>query len=151
MADQMATGLTADKTQRRRKRLERELRALHAMEGHLGTKELVGAALIIPALALLCFVVAYKLHMTSGSLLGAIAGSVAFGCALWLIGRRLFVVAALIVLGLLMVLFEEVPDFDFGNDSKGDAKKGKPDRRAKLAHAIARREALLQKLNEAKP
>jgi hypothetical protein len=150
MAD-LTTDLTSDRTQRRRKRLERELRALHAMEGHLSTKELVGAALIIPALALLCFVVAYKLHMTSGSLLGALAGSVAFGCALWLIGRRLFVVAALIVLALLMIFFEDVPDFDFGNSNKDKAGKGKPDRREKLAHAIARREALLQKLNEAKP
>jgi hypothetical protein len=146
MADLMATGLTADRTQRRRKRLERELRALHAMEGHLQTKELVGAALIIPALALLCFAVAYKLHMTSGSLLGAIAGSIAFGCALWLIGRRLFVVALLIVYGLLLILFEDVPDVgDFSSDSKG-----KPNRREKLEQSIARREALLRKLNEAK-
>ena len=145
MADLMATGSAANRTQRRRKRLERELRALHLMEGHLQTKELVGAALIIPALALLCFAVAYKLHITSGSLLGAIAGSIAFGCALWFIGRRWFVVALLIVFGLLLILFEDVPDVgDFGGGSKG-----KPDRHAKLEQAIARCEALLRKLNEA--
>jgi hypothetical protein len=149
MADQTATGSTSsDATQRRRRRIERELRALHAMEGHLQTKELVGAALIIPALALLCFAVAYKLHMTSGSLLGAIAGSIAFGCALWWIGRRLFVIAVLIVFGLLLILFEDMPD---GFGDFGGGPKGKPDRRAKLDQAIARREALLRKLNEAKP
>jgi hypothetical protein len=148
MADHMTTtSPPSDATQRRRKRLERELRALHAMEGHLRTRELVGAALILPALALLCFAVAYKLHITSGSLLGAIAGSIAFGCALWLIGRRLFSVALFIVFGLLLILFEHIPDAsDFGDDSKR-----KPDRRAKLEQAIARREALLRKLNEATP
>lgn len=147
MAHQTATGsMSSDAAQRRRRRIERELRALHAMEGHLQTKELVGAALIIPALALLCFAVAYKLHMTSDSLVAAISGAIAFGCALWWIGRRWFVIALLIVFGLVLILFEDVPDVgDFGGGSKG-----KPDRREKLEQAIARREALLRKLNEAK-
>jgi hypothetical protein len=52
-----------------------------------------------------------------------------------------------IVFGLLLILFEHIPDAsDFG-----DGSKAKPDRRAKLEQAIARREALLRKLNEAKP
>jgi hypothetical protein len=147
MADHMTTASPpSDATQRRRKRLERELRALHAMEGHLQTKEILGALLIIPALAILCFVVAYKLHMTAGSLPAAIAGAIAFGAALWWIGRRWFVVAALMVYGLVLIVFEELPDLgDF------DGPKGKPNRRAKLEQAIARREALLRKLNEATP
>jgi hypothetical protein len=142
----MTTGSPpSDATQRRRRRIERELRALHAMEGHLKAREIVGALLIIPALALLCFIVAYKLHMTSASLPAAIAGAIAFGAALWWIGRRLFVVAVLIVFGLLLILFEDLPDVgDFGGGSKG-----KPDRRAKLDQAVARREALLRKLDEA--
>jgi hypothetical protein len=147
MADLMTTDLPpSDATQRRRRRIERELRALHAMDGHLQTKEIVGALLIIPALAGLCFAVAYKLHMTSASLPAAIAGAIAFGAALWWIGRRWFVIAVLMVYGLVLILFEDLPDFgDFGGGPKG-----KPSRRAKLEQAVARREALLRKLGEAK-
>jgi hypothetical protein len=128
-----------DLSTRRRRRIERELRALHAMEGHLRTRDIWCAVLAIPALALLCFIVAWKLHWVSGSLALAIGAALACGAAIWWIGRRWFGLAFLIVYGLLLVAFETWPDYrDF------EMLDGKERRRIKLEQAIAKREALLR-------
>ena len=129
-------------SERRKRRLERELRALQAMRGHLRTREIVWAVLSIPLLVLLCLVVAFKLHWLSDSPLLAIGGALAAGVAIWWVGRRWFTLAALIVIGLLVIVFEDVPDLGgIGGDDKPDRKAA---RRDKLERAIARREALLQ-------
>lgn len=129
-------------SERRKRRLTRELVALRAMRGHLRTREIVWAVLSIPLLVLLCLVVALKLHWLSESPLLATCGAVAAGVAIWAVGHRWFTLAVLIVIGLLIIVFEDVPDFSgFGGDDKPDRKVA---RREKLERAIARREALLQ-------
>src|SRR5215510_8008654 len=107
-------------TQRRRRRLERELRALHAMEGHLRFRDIVWSVLAIPLLALLCFAVALKLHWVSGSPALAVAGAFVAAIAIWLIGRRWFGLALLIVFALLLIVLESGLDwFDIpGKDKK---------------------------------
>ncbi|ARQ00893.1 hypothetical protein [Pseudorhodoplanes sinuspersici] len=65
--------------------------------------------------------------------------AIACGALIWLIGRRWFALAGLIVMALLIVLFEDVPDFP--TDDKPDRKTA---RRLKLEQAIAKREALLR-------
>jgi hypothetical protein len=136
------TTIPASSTQksRRRRRIERELRALHAMQSHLQTWEIVCAVLSIPALALLCFLVGWKLHVEIFALHVSIMLAIACGALIWLIGRRWFALASLIVLALLIVLCEDVADIPTGDD--------KPDRRTarrqKLEQAIAKREALLR-------
>jgi membrane protein implicated in regulation of membrane protease activity len=126
-------------SERRRRRIERELRALHAMQGHLRTRDLVWAVLAIPLLIGLCVLVAAKLHWLGGSPLWAVMGAAAAGVAIWWIGRRWFALATCIVLGLVLVLFEDLPSLDWG----GDKPDRKQQRRAKLDRAIAKREALL--------
>jgi hypothetical protein len=131
---------------RRRRRLERELKALYAMRGHLSTRDIAYAILSIGGVALLTLLVAAKLHWLAGSVLLSIAGAVAAGVAVWLIGRRWFMLAWLIVVGLLIIVFEDAPlDLDFG-DTKSSRKEA---RRAKLERAIARREALLKAMGAA--
>jgi hypothetical protein len=125
---------------RRRRRIERELRALHAMQSHMNTRDIVLSVLAIPTLALLCLGVAWKLHLTTGSLPAAIGVALGCGALIWLIGRRWFVIAWLIVMALLVILFEDVPDI-WAGDEKPDRKTA---RRLKLERAIAKREALLQ-------
>jgi membrane protein implicated in regulation of membrane protease activity len=126
-------------SERRRRRIARELRALHAMQGHLRTRDLVWAVLAIPLLIGLCVLVAAKLHWLGGSPLYATIGAAAAGTLIWWIGRRWFALATWIVLGLVLVLFDDVPSFDWGDDKPNR----KQQRRAKLARAIAKREALL--------
>jgi hypothetical protein len=139
---------------RKRRRIERELRALHAMRSHLNTWELVCAVLTIPALIIVCLLVAWKLHWLSDSPLLAILGAVATGIVIWAMGRRWFGLALLLVFALLLllcaVMFEEVPDvspdlsFDFSSDDKPRDRKTR--RRIKLEQAIAKREAMLRSL-----
>lgn len=132
-------------TDRRRRRIERELRALRAMSGHLRTREIAWAVIAIPLLALLCFLVAAKLQWLAGSLPLSVLGAVAAGAAIWWIGRRWFLLAALIVYGLLLVLLESGDlDLDGGEDRKRD-------RRHKLDRAIAKREAMLRTMGETRP
>ena len=128
---------------RRRRRIERELRALHAMRGHLGTRDIVLAVLAIGGFASLILLVAAKLHWLAGSILLSVAGALAAGFVVWLIGRRWLFVAWLIVLALFLIAFEDgSPDFGFGDS--GDSKPNRKEaRRAKLERAIAKREALL--------
>ena len=126
-------------SERRRRRIERELRALHVMQGHLRTRDLVWAVLAIPLLVGLCVLVAAKLHWLGGSQLHAVIGAGVTGLAIWWIGRRWFALAGLIVLGLLVILFEDLPSLDWGGDKPDPKQK----RRAKLQQAIAKREALL--------
>ncbi|NVO14722.1 MAG: hypothetical protein HXX10_11855 [Rhodoplanes sp.] len=129
-------------SERRKRRLARELVALQAMRGHFRTREIVWAVLSIPLLALLCLIVALKLHWLSESPALAIGGALAAGVAIWWVGRRWFALAALIVIGLLVIAFEDIPDLgSFSSDDKPDRKAA---RREKLERAIARREALLQ-------
>jgi hypothetical protein len=137
-----ATSFRRPPSERRKRRLARELVALQAMRGHLRTREIVWAVLSIPLLALLCLIVALKLHWLSDSPGLAIAGALAAGLTIWWIGRRWFTLAALIVVGLLVIVFEDIPDLgSFSSDDKPDRKAA---RREKLEGAIARREALLQ-------
>ena len=60
---------------RRRRRIERQLRALRMMQDHLTTRDIVWAALTIPGIALLCLLVAAKLHWLSGSVPLALGGA----------------------------------------------------------------------------
>lgn len=110
------------------------------MQSHMQTWEIVCAVLSIPALALLCFLVGWKLHVEIFALPVAILLAIACGALIWLVGRKWFALAGLIVIALLVILFEDVPDFPGG---KGDRKTA---RRLKLEQAIARREALLRSM-----
>ena len=127
---------------RRRKRIERELAVLRTMESHLFTKEIVWAILTIPGVAALVFLVAWKAHWWSDSPLVAAAVAALTGLAVWWIGRRWFVLAAIIVFGLVLILLEDLPDL--GDIDGGSAKER---RRVKLERAIARREALLAQMD----
>lgn len=126
---------------KRRRRIERELRALHAMREHLNTRDIVLSLLAIPFLALLCVLVGAKLQIAFGHLWVSILAASAFGGAIWLIGRRFFTLAWLIVVALLVILFEDIPDVWSDGDEKPDRKTA---RRLKLERAIAKREAILQ-------
>jgi hypothetical protein len=126
---------------RRRRRIERQLRALRVMQDHLNTKDIVWAVLTIPGIAILCLLVAAKLHWLSNSVPLAVAGALLAGFAVWWIRHRWVCVAWLIVIALICILFEDLPSLD-AFDS-GD-KKPKIGRREKLERAIARREALLR-------
>jgi hypothetical protein len=138
--------LLSAKDQKRR-RTERQLRALRVMQSHLSTKEIWWAILTIPGVAILCLLVAAKLHWLSGSVPAALAGALAAGLAVWWIGRQWLVVAWLIVIALICILLEDIPDVgDFGSSGE---RKPKMDRREKLERAIVRREALLRSITEA--
>jgi len=130
----------ATSSERRRRRLERELRVLTAMRGHLQTREIVWAILSIVGVAVLCLLVAAKLRWLGGSLPLALVGAVAAGVVVWLIGRDWFTLAAVIVIGILIIVFEDVP-FDGWGSGSTDRKEN---RRLKLERAIAKREALLR-------
>lgn len=133
-------------SERRRRRIERELVALHAMEGHLRTRDLVWSMLAIPLLIFLCVLVAFKLSWFGAGVPAALAGAAAAGFVIWWIGRRWFTLALLIVVGLLCILFEDVPSLDWpggGDEAKKPDRKDK--RQLKLERAIARREALLRR------
>jgi hypothetical protein len=135
--------------QRKRARIDRELRALHTMDGHLRTKELLWAVLTIPAVGALVLAIAAKAHMLSNSPLIAVVTAMGTGLFVWWIGRRWFALAALIVLGLVLILLEDVPDLSFGGGESGTS--AKEQRRLKLERAIARREALLAQLGGPRP
>jgi len=83
----------------RRRRIERELHALHAMQSHLNTGDIVLSVIAIPALALLCFLVDTKLHIAFGDIWISVLAAIACGGSVWLIGRRWFGLALLIVIG----------------------------------------------------
>jgi hypothetical protein len=129
----------------RRRRIERELSALYAMQGHLRAWDIVWAVVAIPILALLCLAVAFKLHWASASVPLALIGAIAAGALIWWIGRHYFALAVLIVFGLILIIFETGPDW---LDLPATDKKAR--RRAKLAQAISKREALLKTLDGAK-
>ncbi|HYF54718.1 MAG TPA: hypothetical protein VEA41_10710 [Salinarimonas sp.] len=129
-----------DRRAGRRRRIERELKALHLMDGSLRGREIAWALLAIPGIALLWLVVFLKLHWLSGSLPAAIGVSLALGTAVWWIGRYWFALAGLVVLALCIVAFEDAPDLSSGPDDR------RSDRRRKLERAIAKRERLLREL-----
>jgi membrane protein implicated in regulation of membrane protease activity len=129
-------------SERRRRRIERELRALHAMQDHLRTRDLVWAVLAIPLLISLCALVAFKLSWFGASAPAALAGAAVAGFVIWFIGRRWFALAALIVVALVCIVFEDVPIEWGSGDDKPDRKE---QRRLKLERAIATREALLER------
>lgn len=131
---------------RRRKRIERELAVLRTMEGHLLTRELVWAALTVPAVAALVILATVKTHWLSGSPALAAAVAVLTGLGLWWIGRRWIWLAVIIVFGLVLILLEDLPDI--GDIGGGSAKE---QRRLKLERAIARREAILAQLDGRRP
>jgi hypothetical protein len=132
-------------TQRRRRRIERELSALYAMQGHLRAWDIVWAVVAIPVLALLCLAVAFKLHWASASVPLALIGAITAGALIWWIGRHYFALAVMIVFALILILLESGPDW---LDLPGADEKAR--RRAKLAQAISKREALLKTLDGAK-
>lgn len=123
--------VTADKAARKRRRLERQLRALHTMQSHLNVKDIACALLAIPALTLLCLAVALKLHLASGSAWLAVVGAISGGILIWWVSRRWFTLALLIVFALLLILFE-LGDFGLP-DAGGNSKSS---RREKLSQAI---------------
>jgi hypothetical protein len=129
---------------RRRRRIERQLQALRVMQGHLTTREIVWAALTMPGIALLCLLVAAKLHWLSGSAPLALFGVLLVAIVTWLIGRRWVTVAWFIVIALICLLLETSPIVDWGDSG---VKPKKMDRREKLERAIARREALLRDMD----
>ena len=137
----MSNSFVSSVTPKRRRRIERELRALHAMQSHMQTWEIVCAVFSIPALGLLCFLVGWKLHVEIFALPIAILLALGCGTLIWLVGRKWFALAGLIVIALLVILFEDVPDLP--GDDKPDRKTA---RRRKLERAIARREALLRSM-----
>lgn len=128
-------------SERRGRRLARELKALYVMRDHMRTRDIVWAVLAIPLLALLCILVGVKLHWLSDHPLIGIGGALAAGAIIFAIGRRWLVLAVLIVGGLLLILLEDIPDIGDLGSGKEDRKEA---RRRKLERAIARREALLQ-------
>ena len=136
---------------RRRRQIERQLRALRVMESHLTTKDIVWAVLTLPAATLLCLLVAAKLHWLSNSLPLAIGGMLAAGFVVWWIGRHWFAVAWFIVVALVCIILEDVPQFDIGDFGDNQKKKEKISRRDKLEKAIARREALLRAMDGSAP
>jgi hypothetical protein len=126
---------------RRRARIERELRVLRTMEGHLFTQEILWAILTVPGVALLVVLVAVKTHLLSGSPAIAAAVAALTGLTVWYIGRRWFALSVIIVFGLVLILLEDLPDLgDIGGSSKEQ-------RRVKLERAIARREAMLAQMD----
>jgi hypothetical protein len=132
---------------RRRRRIERQLEALRVMQGHLTTWDIVWAVLTLPGIALLCLLVAAKLHWLSGSAPLALVGVFVVAIVSWLIGRRWVTVAWFIVIALICLLLDTSPIVDWGNPGA----KPKMDRREKLERAIARREALLRDIDKAAP
>lgn len=128
-------------TERHRTRIERELAVLRTMEGHLVTKEILWAVLIIPAVAGLVLLVAIKTHVLSGTPAATIAVAALTGLVVWWIGRRWLTLAAIIVFGLVLILLEDLPDL--GDIGGGSAKER---RRIKLERAIARREQMLAQM-----
>jgi hypothetical protein len=135
---------------RRRRRIERQLHALHVMQGHLSTWDIVWAALTLPGIALLCLLVAAKLHWLSGSAPLALVGVLLVAIVTWMIGRRWVTVSWFIVIALICLLLQDIPTFDWGGSS-GKPKREKMDRREKLERAIARREALLRDIDSTAP
>jgi hypothetical protein len=133
---------------RRRRRIERQLQALRVMRGHLTTWDIVWAALTLPGIALLCLLVAAKLHWLSGSAPLALVGVLLVAIVTWLIGRRWVTVAWFIVIARICHLFETAPIVDWGDSG---AKGKKMDRREKLERAITRREALLRDMDKTAP
>jgi hypothetical protein len=130
---------------KRRRRIERELRALYAMQSHMNTRDIVLSLLAIPFLAILCFLVGAKLQIAYGSIWISIIAALAFGGVIWLIGRRFFTLALMIVLALLVIVFEDAPGPELWPDGEQKPDR-KTERRLKLERAIAKREAMLQSL-----
>jgi hypothetical protein len=143
MSEAARTSVPSSQKGRRRRRLERELRALYAMRGHMGARDITYAILSIGGIALLCLLVAAKLHWLAGSALLSIGGALAAGVAVWMIGRRWFTLAWLIVIALVIIVFEGAAG-DLPGLPGEDTQVRKEDRRAKLERAIAKREALLK-------
>jgi hypothetical protein len=136
---------------RRRRKIERQLRALRVMRGHLNAKDIVYAVLAIPGIALLCLIVALKLHWLSSSPLLGLVGALVAGLVVWWVGRRWLGVAWLIVIALICIVLEDIPTFGDWGGSGSKPKPEKMDRREKLEHAIARRETLLRSMDNAPP
>ncbi len=137
-------------TDRRIRRLERQLRALRALDARHLLKDTVRAVAAIGGLAALWLAVFLKFQWLGGSLPLALLASTGLGGLVWLIGRRSFDVAFLIVYALLILLLEDAPDFSWNrDDAKSKDKKAR--RRLRLASAVARREGLLARLRDATP
>jgi hypothetical protein len=141
----MAKAAVPSVNPRRRHRIERELRALYAMQSHMNTRDIALSLAAIPFLTLLCFLVGAKLQVAYGSLWISILAAIAFGGTIWLIGRRFFTLALMIVLALLVIVFEDAPGPELWPDGEQKPDR-KTERRLKLERAIARREAILQSL-----
>lgn len=131
-----------DRQARRRRRIERELRALHALERRHLARDGLYAVMAVPCIGVLFLIAFLKLEWLSGSLAAAIVLSLALALVVWWIGRRWLVLAGLILVGLSILALEEP-----GIDVPGMSDDREARARSRLEAAVARREALLRELD----
>jgi hypothetical protein len=134
-------------SERRRRRLERELQALRLMSQRLWLIELGWAIVTIPFLAVLCVMILAAQGWPARSLLPLIAVMLAICALVWWIGRRWWVPVQVFIWVAwlsIMILAETVSDPPIGLSDRKEA------RRAKLDRAIAKREAMLRALQDGK-
>ena len=135
----MTTTQSVPKLSRRRLRIERELRALRAMEERLFSAELLWAIPVIPAVAAMVILIALRTHWMSGSpALTAVVAALS-GLAVWWCFRRWFSLSGMMWFALYLVLPRSISDLT-DMTWREDAKEV---RRDKVKRAIARREAML--------
>jgi hypothetical protein len=140
----MRTTQSVPRLSRRRLRIERELRVLHAMEDRLFTTEMLWAIPIIPGVAALVVALALNTRWMSGSpVLAAIIAALG-GLAVWWCGRRYFSLSGIMIYALILVLPRRLSDFVemmWGENAKEA-------RRDKVERAIAQREEMLAQLKQ---
>jgi hypothetical protein len=149
MVDIPRVRLSARRTpsERRRRRLERELQALRIMSQRLWLIEFGWAIVTIPFLAVLCVMILAAQGWPARSLLPLIAVMLAICALVWWIGRRWWLPAQVFIWVAwlsIMILAETVSEPPLGLSDKKEA------RRAKLERAIAKREAMLRALQDGK-
>jgi membrane protein implicated in regulation of membrane protease activity len=131
---------------RREERLRREIALLEHMDGRLWRKALACSAVAVALTAALLTLAALKLHWFGYDLTAIFLACLAIAAAAWWLGRYTLWIPAVLVVVALAIVFEGV---DLPGEGWSDS-KDKPDRRAKVAAALAKRRARLMKL-EAQP
>jgi len=132
-------------TRGRYRRIEHELRALHAMQDQVHFWDTIRKALAILLLSLVCLAAIHSSQWFSPPFPLALLGALASGSLIWWIARHYLGFAVTIVFVLLFIVLDVGWFCIPGKEPK------KPDRRAKLAQAISKREALLRSVDRAKP
>jgi hypothetical protein len=126
--------------------LRREIALLEQMDARLWRRALVDSAVAVGLIALLIIAVAAKLHYFAYHPLAIVAASLGVAALVWWLGRYTLSIPVILVVVLLAILFEgDVGGLDFGG---GKDKNAKPDRRRKLDGALAKRRAVLARLEE---